>query len=57
MCSMTIVMYTVARACVIKVMYVVNVDVHKCGVPPSHHHPGQSVHRLNTPSKESQWWP
>ena len=35
---------------------VVTVGVHKCGVAsPSHHHPGQSVHRLNSPSKESQW--
>ena len=46
--------YVHSRVCVIKVMYVVTVDVHKCGAPPSHHqHPGQSVHRLNTPSKES----
>ena len=44
--------YVHSRVCVIKVMYV---DVHKCGAPPSHHqHPGQSVHRLNTPSMESQ---
>ena len=47
--------YVHSRVCVIKVNYVVNVDVHKCGAPPSHH-PGQSVHRLNTPSMESQWW-
>ena len=25
------------------------------GLPFHHHHHGQSVHRLNTPSKESQW--
>ena len=32
--------------------------VHKCGVLPSQHHPGQPVHRLNIPSKESQQsWP
>ena len=35
-------------------MYAVTVDVHKC-ICHSHHHPGLSVHRLNTPSKESQW--
>ena len=38
----------------------VTVRVHNCEAPPSHHHPGQSVCRLNTPSKESQWsqqWP
>ena len=38
----------------------VTVGVHKCGAPLSHHHHGQSVHRLNIPSKESQWsqqWP
>ena len=32
----------------------VTVGIHKCGSPPCHHHPGQFVHRLNTPSKESQ---
>ena len=31
----------------------VTVCVHNCEAPPSHHHPGQSVRRLNTPSKES----
>ena len=34
-------------------IYAVTVGVHKCGVVPSHYS-GQSVHRLNTPSKESQ---
>ena len=39
----------------IKVLRAVTVGVHKCGAPPSHHHLGQSVRRLNTPSKKSQW--
>ena len=34
---------------------VVTVGIHKCGASLSHHHPGQSVHKLNTPSKEFQW--
>ena len=29
--------------------------VHKYSSPLSHHLPGQSVRRLNTPLKESQW--
>ena len=39
----------------IKGLYAVTVAVHKCEASLSLHHPGQSVHRLNTPSKESQW--
>ena len=35
----------------IKVMSAITVGVHKCRSPLSHHHPGQPVHRLNTPSK------
>ena len=37
---------------------IITVDVHKCGVLLSQHHPGQPVHRLNTPLKVSQQsWP
>ena len=35
-------------------LYSITVGVHKCSSPPSHRHSGQSAHRLNTPSKESQ---
>ena len=56
-CTYVCVMYEVKFLC----MYKVTVGVHKCNSPLSHHyHPGQSVHRQNTPSKESQWsqqWP
>ena len=35
----------------------ITVGIHKCRPPLSHHqHNGQSLHRLNTPSKESQWF-
>ena len=44
-------MYEVKFLC----MYNVTVGVHKCSSPLFHHHPVQSVHRLNTPSMESQW--
>ena len=36
------------------IMCAVTAGAHKCRVPLSHHHPSQSAHRLNTPSKASQ---
>ena len=36
------------------IMCAVTVGAHKCRFPLSRHHPSQSAHRLNTPSKASQ---
>ena len=36
------------------IMHAVTVGAHKCMFPLSYHHPSQSAHRLNTPSKASQ---
>ena len=44
---------TAFNVCTIS-LYSVTVGVHKCRSPLPHHHPGQSVHRQNTPSKKSQ---
>ena len=43
---------------VVLYIYSITVDVHKCVVLLSQHHPGQPVRRLNTPSKKfQQFWP